>query len=94
MERYYFDQETKTCKTFIYGGCYGNGNNFDTEEHCLKVCVAGKKKHCDKDDDDDDDEDDEEEIDPSFFNLHFLRIKNFNIFLSKLIKFRQWWLKK
>ncbi|PIO28223.1 hypothetical protein AB205_0192900, partial [Aquarana catesbeiana] len=34
MPRYYYDQKTKTCKEFIYGGCQGNGNNFTTKEQC------------------------------------------------------------
>ncbi|XP_040208267.1 papilin-like [Rana temporaria] len=39
-ERYYYDQKTKTCKEFIYGGCQGNGNNFLTKEDCERSCQS------------------------------------------------------
>ncbi|KAL1472505.1 hypothetical protein MTO96_039275, partial [Rhipicephalus appendiculatus] len=38
--RYYFDNVTKTCEKFIYGGCRGNGNNFVTLEECKDTCSA------------------------------------------------------
>uniref|UniRef100_A0A915KWW4 BPTI/Kunitz inhibitor domain-containing protein n=1 Tax=Romanomermis culicivorax TaxID=13658 RepID=A0A915KWW4_ROMCU len=37
--RFSYDQETKECKKFIYGGCRGNENSFDTEGHCKRVCI-------------------------------------------------------
>ncbi|KAL3195691.1 hypothetical protein MRX96_001813 [Rhipicephalus microplus] len=38
--RYYFNNVTKTCEQFIYGGCWGNGNNFHTLEECKDACSA------------------------------------------------------
>ncbi|XP_077346914.1 BPTI/Kunitz domain-containing protein-like [Lithobates pipiens] len=38
MVRYYYNQSTKTCKEFIYGGCLGNGNNFLNKEECERTC--------------------------------------------------------
>ncbi|GFW45656.1 kunitz-type serine protease inhibitor A [Trichonephila clavipes] len=35
---YYYDQESGSCKEFIYGGCEGNGNRYATEEECLSNC--------------------------------------------------------
>lgn len=36
--RYGYDDSQKACKTFEYGGCKGNLNNFLTEEECLDNC--------------------------------------------------------
>lgn len=38
IHRWYFDDSTKTCMTFIYGGCDGNENNFYTEKDCKETC--------------------------------------------------------
>ncbi|VDL77181.1 unnamed protein product, partial [Nippostrongylus brasiliensis] len=35
---FYYDVNTRTCLEFIYGGCGGNGNRFDTVEKCMAVC--------------------------------------------------------
>ncbi|XP_077551722.1 BPTI/Kunitz domain-containing protein-like [Haemaphysalis longicornis] len=38
LPRYYYSQASGTCEEFVYGGCHGNGNNFETAEECLKTC--------------------------------------------------------
>ncbi|CAH1790947.1 unnamed protein product [Owenia fusiformis] len=38
LERYYYDNETKECKLFYYGGCDANENNFEKKEDCEKRC--------------------------------------------------------
>ncbi|XP_075556650.1 actinia tenebrosa protease inhibitors-like [Dermacentor variabilis] len=43
--RFYFNDETKTCEPFIYGGCKGNGNNFYTLEECNSTCWASLHHH-------------------------------------------------
>ncbi|XP_054711275.1 papilin-like [Uloborus diversus] len=45
--RYYFDKNEKTCKPFIYGGCEGNGNNFETVEECNGKCNDVSKRNFD-----------------------------------------------
>jgi hypothetical protein len=40
FERYAFDAETGTCRGFVYGGCDGNGNNFETAEECHAACAS------------------------------------------------------
>ncbi|KAB7500858.1 Boophilin-G2 [Armadillidium nasatum] len=36
--KYGFDIENGKCVEFIYGGCYGNANNFETIEECISEC--------------------------------------------------------
>ncbi|KAM9820064.1 amyloid beta (A4) precursor protein a isoform 2-T2 [Neosynchiropus ocellatus] len=38
FSRWYFDRQEGRCVQFIYGGCGGNRNNFESEEYCLSVC--------------------------------------------------------
>ncbi|XP_061536780.1 amyloid-like protein 2 isoform X2 [Phycodurus eques] len=38
MPRWHFDMSQRKCVLFIYGGCAGNRNNFDSEEYCMAVC--------------------------------------------------------
>ncbi|CAH3153069.1 unnamed protein product, partial [Porites evermanni] len=40
IPRYYYNTRTHTCKRFIYGGCQGNANNFETIEECKSSCMA------------------------------------------------------
>ncbi|XP_061654565.1 amyloid beta (A4) precursor protein a isoform X1 [Phyllopteryx taeniolatus] len=38
LPRWYFDRREGRCVQFIYGGCGGNRNNFESEEYCRSVC--------------------------------------------------------
>ncbi|PRW60441.1 Serine protease inhibitor 2 [Chlorella sorokiniana] len=35
---FYFDTETKECRGFVYGGCKGNANRFETLTECEDAC--------------------------------------------------------
>ncbi|KAL2777377.1 tissue factor pathway inhibitor 2 isoform 3 precursor [Daubentonia madagascariensis] len=35
---YYYDRYTQSCRQFMYGGCEGNANNFETWEACDEAC--------------------------------------------------------
>lgn len=35
---YYYDAQHQMCQAFIYGGCGGNANRFQTEEQCERLC--------------------------------------------------------
>ncbi|CAC5425297.1 unnamed protein product [Mytilus coruscus] len=37
-ERYYYNWKTAQCEQFIYGGCGGNGNNFQSISDCQAAC--------------------------------------------------------
>ncbi|XP_075556796.1 actinia tenebrosa protease inhibitors-like [Dermacentor variabilis] len=41
--RWFFDSSTSHCKLFIFGGCSGNENRFDSEKMCLETCLTGRK---------------------------------------------------
>ncbi|XP_030062805.1 inter-alpha-trypsin inhibitor isoform X2 [Microcaecilia unicolor] len=36
--RYFYNSTSKACELFVYGGCFGNGNNFFLEEECKQIC--------------------------------------------------------
>ncbi|CAG5031747.1 unnamed protein product [Parnassius apollo] len=36
--KYYYDINNRECKDFLYGGCGGNRNKFDTKQSCLGEC--------------------------------------------------------
>ncbi|CAJ1079574.1 amyloid-beta A4 protein isoform X1 [Xyrichtys novacula] len=40
LERWYFMPKKGRCAPFLFGGCGGNRNNFDSEEYCMAVCSS------------------------------------------------------
>ncbi|KAG8519728.1 WAP four-disulfide core domain protein 8, partial [Galemys pyrenaicus] len=42
--RWYFDAENQLCKSFTYGGCQGNANNFLNRRDCKRACMLTIKK--------------------------------------------------
>ena len=37
--RYFYNATAQTCQEFVYGGCEGNENNFESVEECQEHCV-------------------------------------------------------
>lgn len=35
---FYYDRYTQSCRQFLYGGCEGNANNFESREACDQAC--------------------------------------------------------
>ena len=38
FQRFYYNHNSGECEKFIYGGCGGNDNNFQTLEECIQTC--------------------------------------------------------
>jgi len=38
VNQWYFNSQNQTCKQFVYGGCGGNENRFQTREDCHRKC--------------------------------------------------------
>ena len=43
IRRWYYDPRKTECFTFIFGGCEGNKNSFETKEECMKTCAESDK---------------------------------------------------
>ncbi|KAM8903653.1 kunitz-type protease inhibitor 2 [Spinachia spinachia] len=40
FQHWYYNSETGTCQSFIYGGCKGNKNNYNSKESCMETCTV------------------------------------------------------
>ncbi|KAH8241115.1 hypothetical protein KR026_012428 [Drosophila bipectinata] len=38
--RFAYNVDTKACEEFVYGGCAGNKNNFESKEQCEEACLG------------------------------------------------------
>ncbi|XP_076639644.1 kappaPI-actitoxin-Avd3b-like [Colletes latitarsis] len=38
VPKYGYNPDTDRCEQFLYGGCMGNGNNFDSLSECKQIC--------------------------------------------------------
>ncbi|GIY77807.1 kunitz-type U19-barytoxin-Tl1a [Caerostris extrusa] len=47
--KFHYDQNTESCHQFVYGGCGGNGNNYDSERECLQHCKGAEEVNCNAD---------------------------------------------
>ncbi|KAI2595065.1 EPPIN-WFDC6 readthrough [Homo sapiens] len=43
---WWYDKKDNTCSMFVYGGCQGNNNNFQSKANCLNTCK--NKQPCPK----------------------------------------------
>ncbi|XP_063763423.1 kunitz-type protease inhibitor 2 [Eleginops maclovinus] len=40
FQHWFYSRETGGCQTFIYGGCQGNQNNYETKQRCMDTCTG------------------------------------------------------
>ena len=40
IEQYYFNAQSRSCQTFLWGGCAGNQNRFNSRDECERACTA------------------------------------------------------
>ncbi|XP_072248710.1 kunitz-type protease inhibitor 2 [Leuresthes tenuis] len=40
LKHWFYNQETGSCQSFIYGGCRGNKNNYLSEDSCRATCTG------------------------------------------------------
>ena len=38
IPRFFYNSTSMKCERFIYGGCAGNANNYESKEDCLECC--------------------------------------------------------
>ncbi|OQR68203.1 protease inhibitor-like [Tropilaelaps mercedesae] len=38
--KWYYDSKSSKCRRFVYGGCQGNGNRWDSDADCKKKCIV------------------------------------------------------
>ncbi|XP_067277978.1 collagen alpha-6(VI) chain [Pseudorasbora parva] len=50
VSSWYYNQKTKKCMHFWYGGCDGNENRFLTEEECIRECRSTESENLPQDD--------------------------------------------
>ena len=43
--RYYYDENMDECRPFVYSGCDGNDNNFESQEECYATCSVYPDEH-------------------------------------------------
>ncbi|CAJ0588534.1 unnamed protein product [Cylicocyclus nassatus] len=41
-QMFYYDSNQKVCQPFMYNGCNGNGNRFETAAECKQMCIDNK----------------------------------------------------
>nr|XP_025731431.1 eppin-like isoform X1 [Callorhinus ursinus] len=44
FHRWWYDKEKNICSRFIYGGCKGNNNNFQSKAMCQNMCPSNRGK--------------------------------------------------
>ena len=45
FDRFYYNSKTGDCEPFTYGGCEGNGNNFQTIQLCRQQCMKSQMQN-------------------------------------------------
>ncbi|UYV74611.1 PAPLN [Cordylochernes scorpioides] len=43
LPQWFYDSAQRQCRTFLYGGCEGNSNRFETRQDCEQRCIRPEK---------------------------------------------------
>ena len=46
FQNYFYNSTSEKCELFVYGGCQGNENNFETKDDCEDTCKGKTKYVC------------------------------------------------
>ncbi|XP_005373386.1 PREDICTED: tissue factor pathway inhibitor [Chinchilla lanigera] len=44
ITRYFYNNQSRQCEPFVYGGCLGNLNNFESLEECKNTCDSSENE--------------------------------------------------
>ncbi len=45
VQKWYYNNYEEQCIGFMYVGCGGNENNFNSQVECENTCMSGKRDH-------------------------------------------------
>lgn len=44
FEQFYFNVQLRSCQIFVWGGCGGNTNRFNTRDECERTCSFYRRR--------------------------------------------------
>lgn len=44
IQQYYYNNQLRSCQIFLWGGCAGNQNRFNSREECERTCSFYRRR--------------------------------------------------